>query len=86
MKNIKTITLEGNPSQNGHGNGIAYSTGVQATIFKDGGTFGYCLHGVGEGGHAWEGDDIDGFEKETEAEKAAVKAYEENKNRDDSLI
>jgi len=79
MKDIKTILLSKNvPGQTCAGaSGMAYSSGCLATIFEDDdGTFGYCYHGVGVGGNAFESEDVTGFGTEAEAEADARAHYQ----------
>ena len=79
MKDIKTIKLSKNePGQTDAGkSGMAYTMGCLATIFQtDDGDFGYCYHGVGYGGNAFESEDEAGFASAKEAEQDARSNYQ----------
>lgn len=57
-----------------------FTAGDKATIFyspKDG-SWGYCFHGVGFTGLAYETDNVTGFSSEEEALQAAIEAYQES--------
>lgn len=56
--------------------GMAYTLGTDVTIFEteaDG--WGYCFHGVGWNGNAWESDDMTGFDSERAALAAALEEW-----------
>ena len=56
---------------------MAYTMGCEVTVFKtDDGEYGYCYHGVGYGGNAFESEDIIGFDTVAEAEEDARANYE----------
>jgi hypothetical protein len=79
MKDIKTILLSKNaPGQTSAGrSGMAYRMGCYATIFEDDdGWFGYCYHGVGYGGNAFESEDLTGFASVKDAEADARACYQ----------
>lgn len=71
-RDIRTIQLsESTPHQSPSPYG-GYTKGTYATIFEtedDG--FGYCYHGVGQGGNAFESEDVLGFATADEAEADA---------------
>lgn len=76
MKDIKTIQLsESTPRQSPSPYG-GYTMGDRATIFYDeeSESYGYCYHGIGEGGNAYESEDVTGFATAAEAE-AEARAY-----------
>lgn len=76
----KTILLsEQAPSQSeNHPNGFAYRMGDMATIFERDGKFGFCFHGIGQGGNYYESDDFEGFDSPEDAEAEARYQYEES--------
>ena len=79
---IKTVQLSKHEPSSVGGNspsGAAYVKGTFATIFQnDGGDFGYCYHGIGVGGNAFESEDVDGFDTAEEAERDARENYQED--------
>ena len=76
---IETITLsEAEPRQTPAGaSGEAWQAGDKVTVFysTEDGAFGYCFHGVGQGGLAYESEDVTGFHSPQEALEAAREEY-----------
>ncbi len=75
---MKTYTLTGTkPNQTDAGaSGMAYTMGTDVTVFEtEGDGWGYCFHGVGWNGNAFESDDRTGFESEREALTEAVEEW-----------
>lgn len=75
---ITTILLsEQEPRQTAAGaSGMAYQEGDFVTIFKCDDGFGYCYHGVGRDGNAYESEDVTGFATLAEAVADARASYE----------
>lgn len=73
---IKDILLsEYEPHQTDAGaSGMAYTRGDKLAIFFDPSVeeFGYCFYGVGDGGNAYESDDVVGFSTPEGAEAEAL--------------
>ena len=75
---ITTFLLsETKPHQGASANAKAsgYYEGDFVTVFKCNDRFGYCFHGVGAGGNAYESEDVTGFASAEEAFEDAQASY-----------
>ena len=74
MNDIMTVTLSSKkPDLSGSGQ---FTTGHQATIFEDMGTFGYRYHGVNYRGEYYETKSFTGFASKQAAMKDALENYD----------
>lgn len=60
--------------------GTAFTVGDEVAVFYDtySGTWGYCFFGVGEGGNAYESENVTGFDSPDAALEAAREDYHED--------